>query len=155
MRKKLRQFAALDAGQKAILIQAWVLLGIYRAAVLVCPFKRLVAPLQHHKEMTVPPDLRVIQLQEAKRMGKLVAVAARHTPWQSPCLTQVITLQRMLARRGIPGHFYLGVRKGAALKGHPGRLEAHSWLQCADLIVNGAQGHQDYTVVSTFSWGPG
>lgn len=89
-------------------------------------------------------------------IGRLVASAAKYTPWQSLCLAQVLVTQRLLARRGIPGQFYLGVRKGSPalpVQDDPGNLAAHAWLDCGGVIVNGRQGHQLYTVISAFSWG--
>lgn len=153
MFNRIRQFARLDASQKLVFIQAWCLLGWMRAAIFTVSFKRLTASLEHHKVVVTPPELEIDQLKEAGRIGKLVAVAAKYTPWQSPCLTQVLTLQRLLARRGIAGQFYLGVRKGGEEGASPVGLAAHAWLQCDDFIVNGGGGHQEFTVLSTFSWG--
>ena len=87
-------------------------------------------------------------------IGRLVAAASRITPWQSLCLTQVLVVQRLLASRDIPGQFYLGVRRGGELTDDPAGLSAHAWLQCGEDIVNGKAGHEEFTVVSAFSWGP-
>ena len=87
-------------------------------------------------------------------IGRLVTAASRITPWQSLCLTQVLVVQRLLARRDIPGQFYLGVRRGGELTDDPTGLSAHAWLQCGEDIVNGRAGHERFTVVSAFSWGP-
>ncbi len=54
-------------------------------------------------------------------IGYLVAAAARYTPWQSRCLVQVLVTQRLLAKRNIPGQFYLGVRRGCELHRRPHR----------------------------------
>jgi hypothetical protein len=153
MFNRVRKFAALDASQKLIFVQAWFLLGWMRAAILTVSFKRLTASLQHHREIVPPLSLELKERKQAARIGMLVASAAKYTPWQSSCLAQVLTVQRLLARRGIPGQFYLGARKGDATEDHPNGLEAHAWLQCDDVIVNGGAGHQEFTVVSTFSWG--
>ncbi|RLA44043.1 MAG: lasso peptide biosynthesis B2 protein [Gammaproteobacteria bacterium] len=150
---KVRKFTALEGEQKIIFIQAWFMLGWARAAILTVSFKRLSAPLQHHRELVTPSMLSPEQLQQASRIGKLVASAASATPWQSRCLAQVLVVQRLLARRDIPGQFYLGVRKGGEDGTDPAGLAAHAWLRCGDVIVNGGSGHEDYTVVSAFSWG--
>lgn len=149
----LHKFSAMTTGEKLLLLQSWVLLGYYRAAILTTSFKRLAAPLEHHRDTVEPPALTPDQLHQAARIGHLVAAAARYTPWQSLCLTQVLVTQRLLARRGIAGQFYLGVRRGCELTDDPTGLSAHAWLQCGDEIVNGAAGHERFTVVSTFRWG--
>ena len=150
---KFRKFTALDGEQKIIFIPAWFMLGWARAAILTVSFKRLSASLQHHRELAVPSMLSPEQLQQASRIGKLVASAASATPWQSRCLAQVLVVQRLLARRNIPGQLYLGVRKGSEDNTDPAGLSAHAWLQCDEQIVNGAAGQERFAVVSTFSWG--
>jgi hypothetical protein len=153
MFNRVRQFAALGASDKLIFIQAWFLLGWNRAAILTVSFKRLTASLRHHREAVPPLSLELQRRMQAARIGKLVASAAKYTPWQSPCLAQVLTVQCLLSRRNIPGQFYLGVRKGGEGGAGSVGLDAHAWLQCVDLVVNGEAGHQEFTVVSTFSWG--
>lgn len=153
MFNRVRQFIALNTRQKLVFIQAWFLLGGMRAATLTVSFKRITASLQHHRETVPPMPLEHEERIQASWIGALVASAAKYTPWQSPCLAQVLTMQRLLAARGIPGQFYLGVRKGAGEGGDSEGLQAHAWLECGDLIVNGVAGHEEYAVVSTFSWG--
>lgn len=149
----LRKFLALSPSEKAVLIQAWFLLGYARIALLTVPFRRLAASLQHHRGAGEPPALVPEQLLLATRIGYLVEAAARFTPWRSLCLAQVLVTQRLLARRGIPGQFYLGVRVGCELTDDPSGLSAHAWLQCGDQVVNGAAGHEEFTLISTFRWG--
>ena len=153
MFEKLAQFTALETSEKLVFVHGWVLLGYIRAAILVGPFKRLTASLQHHRESISPVSLTVKEREQANRIGNLVAIAAKYTPWRSLCLTQVLVVQRLLARRGIPGQIYLGVRKVPPAERLANALEAHAWLQCDDLIVSGGAGHQNFAVVSIFSWG--
>jgi hypothetical protein len=153
MATKLQKVLALSAAEKVLLIQSWVLLGYTRAAILTVSFKRLAAPLERRRDAIGPPSLTPEQYYQASRIGWLVSAAARSTPWQSLCLSQVLVTQRLLAYRGIPGQLYLGVRRGCEQTGAPNGLSAHAWLQCGDQIVNGAAGHERFTVVSTFSWG--
>jgi hypothetical protein len=153
MLRELRQFTALHIQEKLLLARAWLLLGWTRIAVLTVSFKSLAARLEHCREWVPAPTSTAEQLQQATRIGWLVSVAARYTPWQSRCLIQVLVAQRLLARRNIPGQFYLGVRRRPECLDDPVGLSAHAWLQCGDVIVNGAAGHEAYTVVSTFRWG--
>jgi len=150
---RLQKFTALPARHKLLLAQALCMLGWYRAAMLLVSFKRLARKLQHHP-LAMPPSALPPQMRdEAVAIGRLVAAASRVTPWQSLCLTQVLVAQRLLARRNIPGQFYLGVRRGCERTDDPTGLSAHAWLQCGKDIVNGRAGHEQFTVFSTFSWG--
>ncbi|RLA46836.1 MAG: lasso peptide biosynthesis B2 protein [Gammaproteobacteria bacterium] len=152
MLKKIRQFTALDVEQKSVFVRAWFLLGWMRAAMLMVSFQRLSASLHHHRQPVDSPTLHPRQLEQALSIGKLVAAAARCTPWQSRCLVQVLVVQRLLAKRNIPGQFYLGVRKEAEDGLEAERLAAHAWLQCGHCIVNGAVGHDQFAVLSSYSW---
>ena len=93
------------------------------------------------------------QLSMSGAGGGSIAAAARFTPWQSRCLIQVLAAQRLLAKRKIPGQFHLGVQRDSGSIVDPTGFSAHAWLQCGDVIVTGAAGHERFTVVSSFSWG--
>lgn len=149
---RVSKFLSLPLSEQFLFVQAWCLLGRARLGILTVSFKRLVRHLQHHREMMDDPPLAPGQLETARRIGQLVATAARHTPWQSLCLAQVLVAQRLLARHGIPGQFFLGVAKDMGDSVDRPQMEAHAWLGCGGVIVNGAPGHEAYTVVSAFSW---
>jgi hypothetical protein len=149
---RLKKFIALTPEHKWIFVQAWLMLGRHRVSILLLSFKRLTRDLQHHAHLAPVASLPDGQREEALVIGRLVATAARHTPWQSLCLTQVLVTQRLLAKRNISGQFYLGVRRGCELTDDPTGLSAHAWLQCGEAIVNGKAGHEQFTVVSSFSW---
>jgi len=78
---RLQKFIALPARHKLLLAQAWFMLGWYRAAVLLVSFKHLASQLQHHPLAMPPPALAPHQRDEAVAIGRLVAAAARFTPW--------------------------------------------------------------------------
>ena len=86
------------------------------------------------------------------QIGNIVARVGGNTPWKSPCLAQVLAVQHMLAARHIPGAFYLGVRTDKDDQSETSKLDAHAWLKCGTEIVNGASGHERFTVVSSWSW---
>jgi hypothetical protein len=154
MMRKLQQFFALPWWQKGVFVQAWFMLGWMRIAIITTSFKHLARKLEHHRQPQSLSPLAAEQQRIAYIIGKLVASTAKYTPWQSLCLAQVLVVQRLLAARNIPGQFYLGVRRGRELTDDPTSLSAHAWLQCGEYIVNGAAGHEAFTVVSTFNWGP-
>ena len=146
MLNKIQKFRALEWSQKKYFLQAYLLLGIMRAAILLVSFKRLSRSLQHHPEQAPSQPLDVEQLKRAEAIGWAVMTAARYTPWNSNCLAQALAAQRMLSQQHIPGMFFLGVKKDQQ------QLDAHAWLQCDGQILTGKAGHEAFTVVSTFSW---
>lgn len=149
MIRKIKKFRKLSSKEKRLFFEAYVTVGIMRAAILRIPFKRLTRSLKHQQnDMEIIP-LDSEEMQTALSVSKAISRASAHTPWESTCLVQSLTAKRMLARRGVPGVLYLGVAKntddGADMK-------AHSWSQCGEMIITGGEGHENFTVLSMFGW---
>jgi hypothetical protein len=151
MPSKLKKFLHLTPGEKRLFLQAYRLLGVMRFAILVRPFKRLIAGLEVHREVLVQAPLDPGDLASAHQIGWAVRKAAQFTPWQSTCLVQVLAAQRMLQQRGIAGAFYLGAVTGSD-EDQKQVLSAHAWLKCDNEFITGEPGHERFTVVTTFSW---
>ncbi len=151
MVSRIKKFVLLGPGKQVLLLWIWLLLAWARLQLLRKGFSHFTAGLALHRTIPTTASVPGHQLEQAIELGRLVTIAARYTPWQSRCLTQVLVLQRLLAQRQIPGFFSLGVRKAAGEEEEP--LNAHAWLQCGDTIVNGAAPEGTFTTLSTFSWG--
>lgn len=149
MLRKMSKFFALNTEEQKLFIEAYFLLGTMRASILTISFKRLVRSLKHSKEIVDVETLNEEQLQTAIMVGKAIARAANHTPWESACLAQSLTAQRMLKKRGIPGVFYLGAAKD---ENTTEKMKAHAWTQCGNTIITGAEGYEKFTVLSVFGW---
>lgn len=132
--------------------EAFLKLGWFRAATLLIKFKYLTRSLQHNARPPAPAPVSPQLQSEAANIGDIVARVAAHTPWQSPCLAQVLAVQSMLAKRHIPGVFYLGAQVNSASETPGSKLAAHAWLSCGSEIINGEAGHEKHTVVSSWSW---
>ena len=151
MSGRLKTFLSLPGEQKRLFLRAYLLLGAMRFAILTRSFKSLVAGRELHGEALELAPAEVGELAVAHQVGWAVRKAAQFTPWQSACLVQVLTAQRMLAQRGISGVFYLGASTGNGAELDP-PLSAHAWLKCGQDFITGEAGHQRFTVVSSFSW---
>ncbi|MDM5263039.1 lasso peptide biosynthesis B2 protein [Sulfurovum sp. XTW-4] len=150
MLRKIQQFVNLTNKEKKLFLEAYMMLGIMRAAILSVSFKRLTHSLEHQKSKGEMTPLTDDEMQTATLVGQTVTRAAAHTPWESACLVQSLTAQKMLQKRGIPGVFHLGVAKD---KNVEEKMKAHAWSQCGDVILTGAKGYEEFTVISTFEWG--
>jgi hypothetical protein len=133
--------------ERLLLLEAFVLLGIARMLVLTIPFRWLAVSLGNRMQESAP-GMKPAELQRARMIGQAIRSAANNTPWKSVCLPQAVAGQWMLKRRRIAATLYLGVAKADA---RPEQLAAHAWLRCGGLIVTGAKGHRQFTVVATFS----
>lgn len=71
----------------------------------------------------------------AGRVLRAVRRAARLVPGAS-CLTQALTAQILLARRGVPSVLHLGVNRT-----ENGVFGAHAWLEIGGVVVMGGDRH--------------
>lgn len=149
MLRKIQKFVKLTSGEKKLFLEAYMRLGIMRAAILTVSFKRLTRSLDHQKSKGEMIHLSDNQMKTALSVGQMITRAAANTPWESACLVQSLTAQRMLQKRGIAGVFYLGVAKD---KNAEEKMKAHAWSQCADVILTGGKEYEAFTVVSVFGW---
>ena len=147
---KVKKFLQLSGAKKKLFFEAYVTLGIMRTAILTVSFKRLTRALEHKPHQEVLSTLDENEIFIATSVGQAITSASAHTPWESACLAQSLTAQRMLQKRGIPGVFYLGAAKDEESEA---KMKAHAWSQCGDDIITGAGGHEDFTVLSVFGWG--
>jgi len=143
---KIKKFTKLSVQEKRFFMEAYYTLGIMRAAILRIPFKKLTRSLQHYTEKSELTELNEDQKKISLAIGKAIERAAAYTPWESACLVQSLTAQKMLQKRGIPGIFYLGVAKDEK------KMRAHAWTQCSGMIITGENGYEAFTVVSAFGW---
>jgi len=149
MLRKTKKFFQLSTLERALFIEAYWTLGMMRAAILKISFKKLTRSLEQSAQRYELVNLNDAQKKMALAIGKAITQAAVYTPWESACLAQSLTAQKMLRKRGIPGVFYLGVAKNAESEE---KMKAHAWSQCGDTIITGGGGHEVFTVVSVFGW---
>ena len=149
MLRKIKLFWGLPNDEKRLFFEAFFLLGLMRALILTVSFKRLTKALTHAPDHIDQAGLSDSQRHTAQTIGRIISKAAHNTPWESSCLTQVLTAQKMLSIRNIPGVFFLGAKLGGTGKEE---LEAHAWTQCDNLIITGEAGHELFRVLSAYRW---
>ena len=150
MIQKFKKFTKLSLDEKKLFIEAYATLGMMRTAILTVSFKRLTRSLEHVAKKKELPTLNEQEMKIAMQVGQAIMRASSYTPWESACLAQSLTAQKMLQKRGIPGVFYLGAVKDEESKE---KMKAHAWSQCGDTIITGGRGHEVFTVLSVFGWG--
>ncbi len=91
------------------------------------PIEAAIASLRADPSLPPPADAAE-GLQEARRLGWVVARTLRLLPGDTRCLTRSLVLTRLLAQRGIPAKLVIGARPA------PDFL-AHAWVECAGEAV--------------------
>ncbi len=80
----------------------------------------------------------------AMKVGNVVSRVSKRTPWETKCLVQALTAQKILKRRGIKTTLYLGVKKETN-----DSLCAHAWLRCGKCQITGGDG-SGYVMLAKF-----
>ena len=129
---------------KLDIIKAFIYMGYFRAFILFIPFNKLRKRMGKIK-VESPDEVEQTDYIKAKRMASIINIVAPKTPWESKCLVQALTAQRMLKSKGISTTIYLGVRKEG------NEMKAHAWLRCGEYYVTGGAIRDQYTVVAKFA----
>jgi hypothetical protein len=142
-----RGFARLGPHDRVGLLVAWVLLGITRLLIIVLPFPALRVLLGEHNAASPGNPVLPAERHIAARIGGIVRLAARHTPWKSECYPQALTARVFLVASRIPHVVSFGVRR------ENDQLLAHAWVHTDGTPITGGIPH-DYTEVASFTWVP-
>ena len=132
--------------EKLRLLAAFLLLGLSRFVLLIVPFSR-IAPLlgRDMKGDAIESVATPGQVDRALAIGRAIARAARHTPWESKCLAQALAARVLLGLNGLPYVLHLGVRLT-----EDSSLTAHAWVSTGSGHVTGGHGLTEYKVLGTF-----
>lgn len=142
--RKTKTFFTIDNKLRVEFIQALIYTGMYRTFILFVPFNKLRKRMGKYKEESVANVEREIY-KIASHISWVVNLISSKTPWESKCLVQALTAQKMLKKRGISTTIYLGVRKDG------NEMKAHAWLRCGEYYVTGGAIREQYTVVAKFA----
>lgn len=133
--------------ERSLLVPTWLLLGLMRAAVLGLGFPRLAPWLG--SSLPAPPPLPALDARAQRRalqIGRTLRLAARHTPWESNCLTQALTARCLLGGFGIAHVVCFGMARQAGAS----QLEAHAWVTAGALHITGGADIGRFTRVACF-----
>lgn len=135
----------LPTAQKGLLLEAFVLLAIARAAVLLLPF-RWVARVLGKQASQTPEQDDPARLRQVCRIRAMIHAVSNSVPWTSKCLDQAIAARIMLRFRRIPATVYFGVKND-----EQGQLAAHAWLRSGRVYVTGGQERHAFAIINTFA----
>lgn len=121
--------------------EAWVYLGIARVMLVFMPFRKIAPMLGesiYADTASLPSSLRPHRIRAA------ISRAASCAPWRTKCFEQALAGKLMLRYRRMSGVIFFGVNKAGA------ELKAHAWLESEGVIITGAKGIEQYTVIARF-----
>jgi hypothetical protein len=141
--KACRQFLALNAGDRRVVVEAAALVLVVRAGLALLPFpvlRRLLTAYSRWHGRSRP------SAGAAHRIGVIVTRVAARLPVRTTCLVDALVADTMLRRRRFSSTFRLGVQRPADAHGG---LAAHAWVECDGAVLIGAlDGLGDYAILS-------
>jgi hypothetical protein len=144
--RKTRAFFSIGWRDKLLLLEALFFTGVARLIMVFIHFDKYKNYIGVYKKET----LLELDLEDYKVIRKIswaIKLGSKYTPWESKCLVQALTAQKMLKRRKIGSTLYLGVNKD-----ENNNMKAHSWLRSGQLIVTGGRYKNDFTEVARFGY---
>lgn len=141
--RKIKIFILTDFETKKMIIYCIFVTAISRYSILNVEFKNLKDRLGKTGKET-PYSEEVNNYNIARKVSWVVITISKYTPWESKCLVQAMTAQKLLRKYNIKSTLYLGVRKSG------NELKAHAWLRCGEYFVTGGDGSR-YKEVAKFS----
>lgn len=128
--KQLPRFLRLTSGERQLLINTFVLLGLVRLGLYFLPFQSLQRLLANISQ--VKSDNQKGRQNELGKIVRAVNISSRYLPGDVKCLARALTTQVLMSRRGFLPELRIGVAKG-----EKGQLEAHAWVENQGKVVIG------------------
>ena len=127
MLRKLRSASRLSLADWFLFIQAWVWLLLFDLGLRTRPFPDLQAIAARLASRPKPsPE----QTKNLLHMLRIAVDRGRYNHlYPMTCLRRALTLQRLLAERGVSTELKIGARKDN------GQLKAHAWLEYQGQII--------------------
>lgn len=145
--RKIKIAWQLPLVEKVWITLLFLLSGVIRAALLLLPFRWLSRYLGDYRQnRQFFPAASLQQQLLGQRIGRIVLLTSRYTPWESKCLVQAILAKTLLACYGIPYSLYLGVKRNQG----GGAMVAHAWVQVGDRVIIGREGYKTYAIIGSF-----
>jgi hypothetical protein len=133
MRRYLERWRELAPRDRRLLLQLTVLLPLIGLALGVLGYRRThdvlgrAVPRRTSAPGCAPAESPA---ETARRIARLVSIAARHGPYRASCLRQSLALWWLLRRRGVAADLRIGVRR------EQDQLQAHAWVEHDDEALN-------------------
>ena len=124
--RRIGQVVTMEAGDRALLLEAAVALSVAQLLVLTTPFRRIARWLESDRGTHDCDENFFI------RLGSALGTAGRGLPWRIVCLPEAIAAKAMLRRRGYRSALHIGASVDSN-----GKLVAHAWVVTGGKAVVG------------------
>jgi hypothetical protein len=138
VKRRIEQLRALSLHEWWLMITAMVLLPLVALSLWVVGFKRIKAIMSRF----IAADVNLVaadksEMEMARTISRMVAIAARHGLYRANCLKQSIVIWWLLMRQGIYSEICIGIDKDPGNK-----FKAHAWVECGGINLSESEGVQ-------------
>lgn len=140
--KLIKKYLTYSNKEKLLIIKAFFITGICNLIINRIPIKKynkLLGKKGEESDMVISKDAE----EKAEKIGDIINMVSRHTPWHSECFVKAMTAQILLKQHEIGSTLYMGVRRKNS------KMTAHAWVRSGKVSVVGGNGN-GYTVVQKF-----
>ncbi|MFC1835142.1 lasso peptide biosynthesis B2 protein [Thermodesulfobacteriota bacterium] len=141
---RLYKFFRLSSLDRRLLLEATIVNGLVRLALLALPFRFILRILGRLMEQTTD-TVNHGHSETVERVCWAVRIAGRHAPWKSTCLIEALSAKLMLRHRGAPSTLYFGVARDENQE-----ICYHAWLRSGAGVVVGGPMDKSYSVLAAF-----
>ena len=119
----LRQFRALPAPERRLLLQLMVLQPLISVALRLYGYRRTHHWLQQRSQHPTPHSASTAEFAEAERVATLAGIAGRRGPVATSCLRQSLAVLWVLRRRGLQPDLKFGIDRIGST------ADMHAWVE--------------------------
>ena len=130
--KAVRRWWALDAGDRLRLPLLMAVLPVVSLSLRLTGYNRTRRLVERLSDRRVSRPASPRDLDAARRLSQLAAIAGRRGPIQATCLRQALVVYGTLRRRGLRPELKFGVRR------ENDGIGAHAWVQLEHLSLDAA-----------------
>lgn len=142
--KTVKKFRTYSFRDKLLILKAFFITGIMRIALILVSFRMLKKYIGTYNEES-SFNIHNKNPNRVKKISWVIEKTSKYTPWDSKCLVQALTAQKLLYDEGFESTLYLGVSKSL----NKDTLDAHAWIRCGNIYVTGGNGDK-FSVLAKF-----
>ena len=123
MGRRLAGWRSLDWRERCRLLTCMAGLGLVHGALALLGYARTRRVIEALTRRSVSRTAGPADIEDARALARLAAIAGNNGAIEATCLRQSLLLVGWLRIRGLCPILHLGV------KGHPGKVLAHAWVE--------------------------
>ncbi len=140
LQRKVLTLVSLSWEEKILLLQAFILLPLVAFSLQVWGLQQTQIVLTQLCQSVIFNSSER-QINQAKKITRIVEMAARYSLLWSNCLKKSLVLWFLLRRQGILSQLRIGVQRDN------GEFKAHAWIEYSGMVLNDSPYvHQEFAV---------